>query len=111
MQFQPPAAPKVERAGNVTIITFSPGTVRDVENVIARELAGLTDGLGDHHLLLDLGNVTYLNSVELGTLISLHKRVESGGGRLTLFNLRPLVRKLFTICRLETLLAICREEA
>lgn len=101
--------PKVERTENVTIITFTPGLFRDVENVIARELGHAADGLGGQHLLLDLRNVTYLNSVELGTLISLHKRLESGGGRLTLFNLSPFVLKIFTTCRLELLLAICRE--
>lgn len=103
------ARPKVERADHVTIVTFTSGPARDVENVIARELGELADGLGEHHLLLDLRNVAYLNSVELGTLISLHKRIEAGGGRLTLFNLTPLVLELFTTCRLELLLGICRE--
>jgi len=107
------ATPKVERAGKVTIITFTAGAIRDVENVLARELGGSTTEIADHHLLLDLGNVTYLNSVELGTLISLHKRMAAAGGRLTLFNLSPLVLSVFTTCHLDTLLSICQgvEEA
>src|SRR5215475_5825379 len=72
----PGPAPKVERSGNVKIITFTRGQARGVENVIAAELEGLTDGLGECHLLLDFTNVEYITSVELGTLIGLHKRVK-----------------------------------
>ena len=42
--------PKVEQAGDVRVITFTVSGVRDVENVIARELEGRTDGLGGCHL-------------------------------------------------------------
>jgi hypothetical protein len=78
----PCPAPKVEHSGNVTIITFTRGQVRSFENVIAAELAGLTDGLGECHLLLDFSNVEYITSVELGTLIGLHKKLRAAGGRL-----------------------------
>jgi anti-anti-sigma factor len=99
--------PKVEQAG--IVITFTAGALRDVENVLARELEGHTAGTGERHLMLDFTNVTYLNSVELSTLITLHKRVRASGGRLTLFNLSDQVFRLFQITRLDTLLAICRE--
>ena len=107
----PHVPPKVERSGNITIITFTHDLTRDVENVIARELEGLTAGAGERHLLLDFTNVEYLNSVELGTLITLHKQAELAGGRLTLFNLRPEVFRLFTLTRLNTIIGICREGA
>lgn len=106
-----PATPKVERSGNITIITFVPDAIRDVENVIARELDGLTEGTSTRHLLLDFSNVEYLGSVELGTLITLHKQARAAGGQLTLFNLRPDVFRLFSITRLDTVLAICRADA
>ena len=102
-------APKVERAGNVTVITFTADAIRDVENVIARELEGYAGGGVERHLLLDFTNVKYLNSAELGTLVSLHTRIRDAGGYLTLFNLGAQLRKLFSITRLDTLLAICRE--
>jgi len=101
--------PKVEQSGNVRVITFSTEEVCDVENVIARELEGCTDGLRGSHLLPDFTNVEYLRSVELGTLITLHKRMKDSGGRLTLFNLNAQVYEVFTITRLQTLLGICRE--
>lgn len=86
--------PKTEQTGTVKIITFTVGQVR-LENVIATELDGLTDDLGDCHLLLDFTNVEYITSVELGTLVSLHKKMKASGGRLTLFNLNLQVFEVF----------------
>lgn len=101
------SAPKVERAANVTIVTFTADALRDVENVIARELEGHTAG-AECHLLLDFTNVKYLNSAELGTLVTLHTQIRDAGGQLTLFNLSARLRPLFSITRLNTLLAICQ---
>jgi hypothetical protein len=58
--------PKVEDGGNVRILTFAGGT-RAIENMLARELDGHTDGLAGCHLLLDFTNVEALGSEELGT--------------------------------------------
>ena len=49
--------PTVEHEGDRTTITLTEGKVRDPENTIAGELAGLTDGLGARHLVLDFGEV------------------------------------------------------
>jgi anti-sigma B factor antagonist len=105
-----PTLPKVERSDNITIFTFIPNAMRNVENVIARELGGLTEGAGARHLLLDFTHVKCLNSMELGTLVTLHKRIKETGGRLTLFNLSAQVFELFALTRLDTLLGICRED-
>ena len=102
--------PKVEKSGKVKIITFTGDEVRDVENVLAKELQGHMEELTECHLLLDFTHVEYLSSVELGTLISLHKKVKASGGRLTLFNLNAQVYEVFTVTRLQTLLGICRED-
>jgi len=101
-------SPKREQTGNVRIITFTTGQARDVENVLATELEGQTDGMGEGHILLDFTNVEFITSVELGTLIGLHKKMRDSGGRLTLFNLSPQVFEVFTTTRLEKLLGICR---
>jgi anti-anti-sigma factor len=103
--------PKVEEGGNIRIITFTGDKDRGFENVLAAELKGRSDDSGKCHLLLDFTNVESLSSVELGTLITLHKRMKASGGRLTLFNLSADIYEVFTITRLQTLLGICREEA
>ena len=103
--------PKVERNGNVRIITFDGGAIRDVQNRLARELEGMTEGLGADHLLLDFTNVESVGSEELGTIVALHKQMTSAGGHLTLFNLNPRVYAVFEITRLHTLVRVCREDA
>jgi anti-sigma B factor antagonist len=103
------STPKVEHAGNVRVLTFTGDVLRQIENQIATELKGRTEGLGACHLLLDFTNVERINSEELGTLIGLHKKVKDLGGRLTLFNLSPDVYEVFTVTHLQTLMGICRE--
>jgi anti-anti-sigma factor len=103
------SSPKVEQSGDVRVITFAADGVRDVEDMLARDLEGCTDELGGGHLLLDFTHVERLGSLELGTLIGLHKRMKDCGGRLTLFNLNAEIYEVFTVTRLQTLLGICRE--
>jgi anti-anti-sigma factor len=105
-----PKADKVERGGNITILTFSARGLCDLENVIAPEPAESSTA-APPHLLLNFTNVKYLTSLELGRLVTLHKRMRAAGGQLTLFNLSAEVFKLFTTTRLDTLLTICREVA
>ena len=62
----PQLAPKVERSGNVTVITFTGRTSRRMGNILANELDGHTDGLSKCHLLLDFTNVESIGSVEIG---------------------------------------------
>jgi anti-sigma B factor antagonist len=100
-------SPRTQQTAGLRIVTFTSGQVRDVDNVIAAELEGLTAGLAKCQLLLDFCNVVYITSAELGTLIGLHKKMKDMGGRLTLFNLNAQVLEVFKITRLDTLLEIC----
>jgi anti-anti-sigma factor len=103
-------SPKVEWSGDLRIITFEGGPARDVDNPLARELAGRTEGVGEGDLLLDFTNVQSISSVELGTLIELHKKTRETGGRLTLFNLSSRVFEVFAITGLDHYLKVCRED-
>jgi anti-anti-sigma factor len=99
--------PRTQQTAGLRIVTLTSGQVRDVENVIATELEGLTEGLAKCQLLLDFCNVVYITSAELGTLIGLHRKMKDVGGRLTLFNVNAPVLEVFKITRLDTLLGIC----
>jgi anti-anti-sigma factor len=102
--------PKLERNGNIIIITFIDCRIHTAENTIAKELAVITDGVRKHHLLLDCTNITYINSDDLGTLIDWHKQMRTSGGRLTFFNVRNEVYEVFETTRLHALLEICRQK-
>jgi len=87
--------PTVEHVGAVTTVTFSVGKVVGEDNFIARELLGITEGLGRRHLYLNLCNVVSLVSAELGTLVFLSEKRKAGGGRLTLINVNPRAGEYF----------------
>ncbi len=90
--------------------------------VVARELGeanarafgeavfGLADELGPPRLLLDLGEVTYLTSTALGTLVSLHKRVRAADGELVVANVTAPVYEVFRVTRLHQFLDVRRGE-
>ncbi len=106
----PTSSPRGEPKGDVKTITlFDGGEFRGAENTITRELEAHGDDLAMCHLMLDFRRVGRISSVDLGTLILLHKRLAASGGRLTLFNLRDEIYEVFTVTRLHTVLEICRE--
>jgi len=94
---------------DVDIITFTDGRIGGEENFIARELDGLTLGLSNRHLFLDFSNVAYINSSELGTLITLHKNMKADGGRLTLVNVNPHVGEVLERMKLNMLFEVRKE--
>ena len=103
--------PKVEHGTNLRIITFTGNEERTgLDSMLGRELERQTEDLEGCHLLLDFTKVAFINDAELGTLIRLHKRIRCAGGRLTLFNLGPLVFEVFEVTGLLEVLEICRED-
>jgi anti-anti-sigma factor len=96
-----------------TMVRFTGSKVcLDQETVdeIRHQLLALADTPGAPELILDFANVDYVAGLALGTLITLHKRLAAADRRLTLCNLRPLVREVFAITRLDCLLNLKAEE-
>jgi anti-sigma B factor antagonist len=103
-----PPLPSIEHSGDTTVFIFSGGAVRDEEDMLAKELRGHTDGLAGRHLLLDLAHVRGIYSIEIGTLITLHKRLQATGGRLTLLGVGPDVYEVLRVMCLHNYLEIHR---
>ncbi len=68
------------------------------------EIFTLAEEQGESDLFLDFGNVEYLSSNALGTLVRLHKKLLAAGRRLTVGNLQARVREIFTVAGLHKLL-------
>ena len=68
------------------------------------QLLALADEPSESALLLDFGNVEYLASTALGTLVSLHKKLLARRRRMTIGNLSPQVHEVFTVTRLDKIL-------
>jgi len=61
---------------------------------------------GCHRIILDLGQVTYIDSVGLSTLIAGYTSARNAGGNMKLLHLPPGVHQLLQITRLSTVFEI-----
>jgi anti-sigma B factor antagonist len=57
---------------------------------------------GVRHFVLNLGDVSYIDSAGVGELVSTYATVANHGGQLLLLNLTKRVRKLLVITKLLT---------
>jgi anti-sigma B factor antagonist len=62
---------------------------------------GQAIGGGAKHVLIDLAGVSFIDSSGLATLVRALKRSRAGKGDLVLAGLRPAVRKVFDLTRLD----------
>lgn len=58
-------------------------------------------------IVLDLGGVTLISSIGLGSLVRVTAQVNSRGGRMLLANLRPFVADVLKVTDLDKFFEIC----
>jgi anti-anti-sigma factor len=109
MQLNPPLPllRATEEDGRV-VARFTDCTTLTEANVedMGRQLAALVEGREEPHLVLDLGEIDLLTSMALAKFIRLNGRLRARGGRLTLVNLKPVVRQVFAVTRLDRVLDV-----
>jgi anti-sigma B factor antagonist len=62
-------------------------------------------------LVLNLGQVPYMDSSAIAVLVEALQRIRKGGGRIFLTDLQPRVKGLLEIARLDTIFIVCKDEA
>jgi anti-sigma B factor antagonist len=82
---------------DLTRVTFAGGEITEE----IEQLVPLLDRLGERQLLLDLGRVDYLDARALGNLIRLFQHARAHGRCLALCNLRPSLRDILLVTRLD----------
>ncbi|MEZ5429112.1 MAG: STAS domain-containing protein [Pyrinomonadaceae bacterium] len=98
------------QAGDVTIldmdgkVTIGEGSVA-LRNAIRRLL-----GEGKNKILLNLGNVGYIDSSGIGELVSSFTAVNKEGGTLKLLNLTEKIQDLLAITKLLTVFDVYEDE-
>lgn len=101
-------------------------SVRNVENVSVLDLSGritmgeaagsLRDAIkdlvtnGQRNLLLNMADVTYIDSSGLGELVGAFATVNNRGGRLKLLNLQKRVHELMQLTKLYSVFDIYEDE-
>jgi anti-sigma B factor antagonist len=101
----PPRAKDAPR--DLLVIRFTGGKVSLHEEALQNirdSLLACADEPGRSDLYLDFGNVAFLGSAALGTLVTLHKKLAADGLHLAVGNLRRQVREVFTVTHLDRLL-------
>ena len=68
-------------------------------------------GSGERKLVLDLSNVTYVDSATIGCLMDLYRQAAAGGGSLKLAGVQKRVETMLTMTGAQNFLEIHADEA
>ena len=94
----------------VTVVDMSGRITLGEGSVILRDTIKDLLGKGQKKILLNLGNVTYIDSSGIGELVSAFTSVRNQGGELKLLNLTKKVHDLLQITKLYTVFDIRDDE-
>jgi anti-sigma B factor antagonist len=81
-------------------------TAPDLKQVLTDAIEG-----GEHRVVIDLSEVSFLDSTALGVLIGAVKRLRSRGGALAIVNTDPSIAKTFEITGLDQIFTILPSRA
>jgi anti-sigma B factor antagonist len=98
------------RVDGVTILDLSGRITLGEGSVVLRDQIRDLLGKGEKKLLLNLGDVTYIDSSGIGELVSAFTAVRREGGELKLLNLTKKVHDLLQITKLYTVFDIKDDE-
>ncbi len=103
---------EVEEVGDVTVVNFVDKKILDEQNIaiIGEQLFELVDTENRKKILLNFSNVDYLSSAALGKLITLNKKANTAGGKLILCNIKPEIKEVFEITKLDKFFKIKDDE-
>jgi anti-sigma B factor antagonist len=99
------------QAGGVTIVDISGRIVLGEESAALRDLVCDLLSKGHKQILLNLGDVDYIDSSGLGALVSAFTSVRKQGGELKLLNLTNKVSDLLQITKLYIVFDVMNDEA
>jgi len=99
------------KVDNVTIVDLSGRITLGEGSVVLRDNIRDLIAKGDKKILLNLGEVTYIDSSGIGELVSAFTTVRNQGGELKLLNLTKKVHDLLQITKLYTVFDVKDDEA
>lgn len=85
-----------EKQPGVMVVTPSGSLDTTTYSMLDERLAGILEA-HPHLLVLDMEHLDYISSIGISTILKARKAMQKIGGRLTLMQLQPQVRKVFDI--------------
>jgi len=98
------------QVNGVTVVDMSGRITLGEGSVVLRDTIRDLLGKGEKKILLNLGNVTYIDSSGIGELVSAFTSVRNQGGELKLLKLTKKVHDLLQITKLYTVFDIKDDE-
>src|SRR6202008_2991977 len=102
---------QTRQVDGVTILDLSGRITLGEGSVILRDAVRDLLAKGQKKILLNLGEVTYIDSSGIGELVSAFTTVRNQGGELKLLNLTKKVHDLLQITKLYTVFDVRDDEA
>ena len=99
------------QVGEVTVVDLSGRITLGEGSTMLRDNIRELLGRGQKKILLNLGDVTYIDSSGIGELVSGFTTVTNQGGQLKLLNLTKKVHDLLQITKLYTVFEVHNDEA
>ncbi len=99
------------QVGQVVILDVSGRITLGEGNVMLREIVGDLAAKGNTNIVLNLGEVVYVDSSGVGELVKAHTTIRTKGGVLKLTNLNKRVHELLQMTRLSSVFDIEKDEA
>ncbi len=97
--------------GDVTVLDISGRITLGEGNVMLREIVRDLADKGNKRIVLNLGEVSYIDSSGVGELVKTHTTIRNKGGELKLTNLNKRVSDLLQMTRLSAVFDIQKDEA
>jgi anti-sigma B factor antagonist len=97
----------VERHDSMSVVRCSGRLVAGYTDAFQREIKPLIPEC--KRIVVDMKEVTHMDSMGLGTLVRLYVSAKSGGCSLELANIGPSVRQLLGVTHLISVLAVIGE--
>jgi len=94
-------------AGDTSTVLCTGKLVTASTAILQTEVRGLLPGA--KRVVLDLTNLSYMDSSGLGSIIGLYVTVKTAGGKLEVINLSARVRQLFSITNVLSLFEVAGE--
>src|SRR5450631_4239151 len=101
----------IREVGDVTVIDMDGRITLGEGNALLRDLVHENIAKGRKKIVLNLGEITYIDSSGLGELVSGYRFVKSEGGEMKLLNLNKKVTDLLQITKLYSVFDVHNQEA
>jgi anti-sigma B factor antagonist len=101
----------IRQVDGVTVLDISGRITLGEGNVVLREIVRDLAEKGQKRIVLNLGEVQYIDSSGVGELVKSHTTIRNQGGELKLTNLNKRVHDLLQVTRLSAVFDIQKDEA